>query len=74
MKIKTFKNCASVIQDDPSFPSGMTRVIAYDSAGNVIDKIRCDTRREANEYFRAFCAIAKKNAPCGGLNHEKRSN
>jgi len=59
MKIKTFKNGACVIQDDPSFPSGMISVIARDAIGEVIDKIRCDGKREANEYFRAFCAVAK---------------
>lgn len=59
MKIKTFKNGACVIQDDPGFPSGMISIIARDGGGNIIDKIRCDSKREANEYFRAFCAVAK---------------
>lgn len=61
MKTKEFKNGASVFMDDPSFPSGMITVILRDSAGNVLDKTRCDSRREANEYYRAFCAIAKNN-------------
>lgn len=61
MKTKTFKNGAWAIMDDPSFPSGMIRVKAYGSGGNVLDSILCDTKRQAEEYFRAFCALARNS-------------
>jgi len=59
MKIKDFKNGASVIQDDPSTPSGMILVYVRNPQGEIHDKIRCENRTMAREYFNAFCAIAK---------------
>lgn len=56
MKIKEYKSGAYV-----SLEHGATLSLVklYSASGDLMDKIRCDTRRSANEYFRAFCAIAK---------------
>lgn len=59
MKIVTFKNGASVIMDDPSFPSGMVKVICRKPSGDIHDRVSCDTASQAREYFKAFKAIAK---------------
>lgn len=61
MKIKEFKNGACVISERNPI-NGMTTVIARDSSGNVLDKIRCDTASGAREYFRAFCKLARATA------------
>ena len=31
----------------------------YDSKGNLFDKIKCDTKQAANQYFAAFKKITK---------------
>ncbi len=59
MKIKEFENGTRVIMGEPSISSGMVEVICLGKNGQVIDKIKCDTRRMAREYFRAFEKIAK---------------
>lgn len=57
MKTKEFKNGASVFMDDPAY-NGMITIIARDAAGNILDKIRVDTKTQARDYFRAFCGVA----------------
>ena len=55
MKIANFKNGAYVsLEYGP-----LNTVKVYTPSGNFHDKIRCDTRSQANDYFRAFKAIAK---------------
>lgn len=58
-KIKEFPSGASVYMSEPSFPTGMIGVVLRSPDGEVYDKVRCDTRKGAKEYFRAFCEIAK---------------
>mgnify|MGYP003342804731 len=58
IKIKVFKNDSSVLMQ-PCFIGW--EVIARNSSGNVIDKIRCDDYRMALEYYRAFYQLAKNN-------------
>jgi len=48
--------CGTVIFEKEN---GWFRVVLRDTAGNLLDKVRCDTYREALEYRRAFTAIAK---------------
>lgn len=43
------------------FPSGMYLIQLRDTAGELIDKIRCEDYRTAMEYKRAFAKIAKAN-------------
>lgn len=59
MKVKHYKNGSAVIFEPPSGPRGMFCVTVRGPGGGVIDRVRCDTRRAAQEYFRAFCCIAK---------------
>ena len=59
MKIKTFKNGAYVTQEEPSFPSGMITVTLKAANGNIVDRMRCDTKTQAREYFKAFSKLAK---------------
>jgi hypothetical protein len=60
MKTKEFKNGAMVYMDDTAY-NGMTTVLCRDPAGNIIDKIRCDNKRQANEYYKAFALLAKNS-------------
>jgi len=55
--IKEFKNGAYVTFGRDA--GGLWAVLLRDPAGNVTDKVRCDTYRDALAYQRAFCAIAK---------------
>lgn len=55
-KLRTFKNGAYVTFEKVA---GWYCVLARDPAGEVHDKIRCDSYRGGLDYFRAFCAIAK---------------
>lgn len=56
MKIKTYKNGYATW--DVVMPSGMIEVRVRCNNG-FTDRIRCDDRRMAREYWRAFCLIAK---------------
>lgn len=56
MKIKEYKSGAYV---SLNHDAQLSIVKLYSASGELMDKMRCDTRRAANEYFRAFCAIAK---------------
>jgi len=56
MKIKEYKNGAYASLEHGNF---LSTVKVYAPNGALIDKIRCDTKRSANEYFKAFCKIAK---------------
>ena len=58
MKIKEFKNGWSVVMDRGL---ALTSVILRNSAGNVVDKIRCDDPSDAKDYFKSFCKIAKNS-------------
>lgn len=55
-KIKTFRNGYATLER--LFPSGMWLVQCYKGT-ELHDKIRCDDYRSAQDYFRAFCGIAK---------------
>ncbi len=57
-KIETFKNGAYVTLDVNTV-SGMWNVLLRNPAGEVHDKVSCDTRRMAGEYFQAFKKIAR---------------
>lgn len=57
MKIKEFKNGAYVTFGRDA--GNLWAVLLRDPAGNVTDKVRCDTYHNALAYQRAFCAIAK---------------
>lgn len=35
--------------------------LARDSAGNLLDRMRCDDYRSAREYYRAFQNLAKNS-------------
>lgn len=59
-KIKLYKNGAWVTMDCAGL-QGMTTVKCYAPNGELHDKIRCDMRQQANEYYKVFCAIAKNN-------------
>jgi hypothetical protein len=56
MKITTSKTGAYVTFEKCA---GWYAVRLVDSAGRLIDKIRCDSYRMACEYRRAFVAIAR---------------
>ena len=58
-QVAEFKNGAYVVLEAPSFPGGMSSVFIRDPQGNIHDKIKCDSRTQAREYFRAFKKIAK---------------
>lgn len=51
-KAKEHRNGWCVIRDGNA-------VIVRTSSGEVHDKVRCDTGRQAGEYWRAFNAIAR---------------
>lgn len=59
MKIKEFKNGAYAAMHDPC--GAYIMVKAYNARGECIDKILCDSKRVAAEYFRAFCKLAKNS-------------
>ena len=40
------------------FPSGMYLVQGYKGT-ELFDKVRCDDKKMAMDYFRSFCKIAK---------------
>jgi hypothetical protein len=40
-------------------PSGLYLVKLYSAAGNLIDKVRCDSYREAQAYLRCFNLTAR---------------
>lgn len=56
MKMKCYRNGHASIEK--LLHNGMYLVQCYKGT-ELHDKVRCDTRRAALEYFRAFCAIAK---------------
>ena len=58
MKIWSFKSGAYVALERVS-PSGMYIVTVRNPSGDVHDKIKCDDRRMALEYVKAFKKIAK---------------
>lgn len=59
MKIKEYKNGASVIYDDSWNANGIITVLLRKPNGDLEDKIKAYEKRTAKEYFKAFCAIAK---------------
>lgn len=56
MKIKTFKK--AYVTWEVLMPSGMIEVRVRGDNG-YFDKVRCDNREAAREYWKTFCAIAK---------------
>lgn len=56
MKIKEYKSGAYVSLDHDA-PLSIVKL--YSPSGALLDKNRCECRRTANEYFKAFCKIAK---------------
>jgi hypothetical protein len=59
MKIKLFKNGAYTTLEKQA--CGYYSVQVRSPSGELIDKIRCDTYRDACEYRRAFNAIARNS-------------
>lgn len=59
MKSIEYKNGASVFMDDPAFPSGLVTVICRYPNGEIYDKIRCENKAMAKDYYKSFCRIAK---------------
>ena len=57
MKPKLFPSGALVLMERDA--GGMWGVILRDPSGRLHDKVRCDDYRDALDYRRAFCAIAK---------------
>lgn len=60
-KIVMAKNGASAMVSGPHGASGMYEVNVRAPNGELHDKVRCDDRMEAMQYFRAFTAIAKNH-------------
>jgi hypothetical protein len=56
MKIKMFKK--GYVTWEVLMPSGMIEVRVRCDNG-YFDKMRCDTRESARDYWKSFCAIAK---------------
>lgn len=56
MKIKMFKK--GYVTWEVLMPSGMIEVRVRCENG-YFDKVRCDTRETARDYWKSFCAIAK---------------
>ena len=56
MKIKTFKKAH--VTWEVLMPSGFIEVKVRCDNG-YFDKVRCDTREAARDYWQSFCAIAK---------------
>jgi len=56
MKIKMFKK--GYVTWEILMPSGMIEVKVRCENG-YFDKVRCDTREAARDYWKSFCAIAK---------------
>ena len=53
---QTYRNGWSVMMDKSGY---LWTVLARDARGEVYDKVRCDTYRDAMDYWNAFRAIAK---------------
>lgn len=58
IRFKTFKNGATVLHELNPI-SGLHTVLLRAPNGSVHDKVSCDTRRDANDYRRAFEKIVK---------------
>jgi hypothetical protein len=58
MKLTELKNGAAVTLERNAI-SGFYTVLLRNPAGEVHDKVSCDTRKTAFEYFRAFKLIAR---------------
>ena len=56
-KIKVYRNGWNAYATRES--SGMYTVLVRDSIGNMHDKVRCDDYRNAMDYYKSFCAIAR---------------
>ena len=57
-KIKTFKSGAWTVFER-LMPSGMYKVKLYSPSGNLLDRIMCDSYREALAYLRCVQGVAK---------------
>lgn len=58
-RMKLYRNDWSLFADAPTYPGGMYSVTLRNAAGNVHDKVRCDTAADARTYWRTFDAIAR---------------
>lgn len=56
-KVKEYRNGWSALIEQ--LPNGMFGAHVRRASGELHDKVRCDDRRDASAYFRAFCAIAR---------------
>jgi len=61
MKIKTYKNAYATIYQGASH-NGMWFAEVRTTAGERIDRVHCESRRQAMAYYKSFCAIAKARA------------
>jgi hypothetical protein len=60
VKIKTLKSGAYITQDEPSFPTGMITVTLKAANGSTLDRVRCDAKSQARDYFKLFSKTAKE--------------
>lgn len=58
-KIKEYPNNASVIFTHTESMDTPYLVKLYNGLGDLVDRVRCDDRKIANDYFKSFCKIAK---------------
>ena len=58
LKVKTFKNGYALFSEK-TFASGLFCVWLRNSAGEIVDMVRCDTASEARTYRAAFARVAK---------------
>ena len=60
MKNKVFKNGAWVHYEKSATSYDALYIVKiYDPMGHMRDKVRCDSYRDAMDFYRSFCAIAK---------------
>ena len=57
-KLKLFKNGASVVFSKNDI-NGFYTVTLMSPSFNIVDRVSCDTYRDACEYRRAFIALAR---------------
>lgn len=58
-KIKEYKNNASVIFTHIESMDTPYLVKLYNGSGDLVDRVRCDDKKDAQDYFKSFCKIAR---------------
>lgn len=53
----------AVVTMETHQPTCMHTVLLRGANGEVVDKVRCDTYREALDYWKAFKKIARSSKP-----------